>query len=75
MEAVVANTGSDEPRRHTRDLESRCDLRAHRDGVGRLEHDGRFAPRVSNRNDNHVAGRASEALVMQPFFESVHLIL
>ncbi len=75
MEAVVANAGTVEPRRHTRDLESRCDIRAYRNGVGRLEHDGRFAPRVSNRNDYHVAGRASEALVMQPFLESVHLIL
>jgi len=63
MGAVVADARSVESRCRTRDIESRCDLWSHGDGVGRVEHDGRPAPRVSSRNDHDVAGWKGEALV------------
>src|SRR3989442_15928726 len=63
MGAVVADAWSVASRCRTRDIESRCDLWAHGDGVGRVEHDGRPAPRVSSRNDHDVAGWKGEALV------------
>src|SRR5881628_3188950 len=63
MGAVVADAGSVESRCHTRDIESRCDLWAHGDGMGRVEHDGRPTPRASSRNDHDVAGWTREALV------------
>src|SRR5437667_10118579 len=63
MGAVVADAWSVASRCRTRDIESHCDLWAHGDGVGRVEHDGRPAPRVSSRNDHDVAGWKGEALV------------
>src|SRR5438105_2217486 len=63
MGAVVADAWSVQSWGHARDLESRSDLRADRNGLGRFEHDGRSAPRVSSRNDHDVAGRTGEALV------------
>src|SRR3989442_13461626 len=63
MGAVVADAWSVASRCRTRDIESHCDLWAHGDGVGWVEHDGRPAPRVSSRNDHDVAGWKGEALV------------
>src|SRR3989441_6728053 len=63
MGAVVADAWSVASRCRTRDIESRCDLWAHGDGVGRVEHDGRLAPRVASRNDHDVGGWKGEALV------------
>src|SRR5258705_543778 len=63
MGTVVARPRPVQSRRYARHVESGRDLRAHWDGLGCVEHDGHFAPRVSSRNDHPVTGGTGEALV------------